>query len=87
MTIIEGKIPEDEKLRIPSIRVILPRSAQVIRFDVEVLKIVDLHINILECENKGQNMEIKVKVKDKMLPRLSIYTVEETPIRAFVKRV
>ena len=41
----------------------------------ENLKLDDLYINPLENEDKGQSMEIKVKVKDEMLPHLSIHIV------------
>jgi hypothetical protein len=51
------------------------------------LKIVDLCINNLEYEDKGQSVEIKVKVEVEMLPKLSIHTVEKTHAKAFVKRL
>jgi len=51
------------------------------------LKIVDLCINNLEYEDKGQSVEIKVKVEVEMLPQLSIHTVEKTHAKAFVKRL
>jgi hypothetical protein len=50
-------------------------SKEILVID-ENLKIDDLYINPLEYEDKGQSMEIKVKVKDEMLPHFSIQVVK-----------
>jgi len=46
-----------------------------------------LHISALECQDKKQNEEVKVKAKDEMLSQLSVNTIDEVPAKAFVKKL
>jgi hypothetical protein len=64
MTKIEGMELEKEKLIIPPLYTTFPKLAQVIRYDDEVLKIIDLYINTIKYES---NIENKGEYKDEML--------------------
>jgi hypothetical protein len=58
-----------------TVRIKEATSKEILVID-ENLKIDDLYINPLEYEDKGQSMEIKVKVKDEMLTHFSIHVVK-----------
>jgi len=58
-----------------TVRIKEATSKEILVID-ENLKINDLYINPLEYEDKGQSMEIKVKVKDEMLTHFSIHVVK-----------
>jgi hypothetical protein len=52
-----------------------------------VLKITNLHINVLKCEDKKQIEEVKVKVKNEMLSQCFVHSIDEIPIKAFAKKL
>jgi hypothetical protein len=79
MARIEGREPKEEELVIPPLQVSFPRATEVIRSGI-----IDLHINTLESQEEKQIEEADLKVKDEVLPHLSIHTIDEPPTRFFV---
>jgi hypothetical protein len=53
MAKIEGREPEEEELIILPLQTTFPKLTQVIRSDNEMLKITNLYISALECEDKA----------------------------------
>jgi len=47
----------------------------------------DLHVSTLECQDKEHIEEVKIKAENKMLSYLSVYTTDNVPAKAFVKKL
>jgi hypothetical protein len=71
MAKIEGRELGKEGLTILPLSMTFP-GYLVIRSGMEAL-----HISALECQDKKQNEEVKVKAKDEMLSQLSMNTIDE----------
>ena len=82
MANIEGQEPEKEQLVILPLQTTFSRSMTVIGSGI-----TDIHISALEGENEEQIKEVRVKVKDEILSQLSVYTVNDVPVKAFVKKL
>jgi hypothetical protein len=56
---------------------------------VEVIRsgMADLHVSTLECQDKEHIEEVKIKAENKMLSYLSVYTTDNVPAKAFVKKL
>ena len=82
MANIEGQEPQKEQLVILPLQTTFSRSMTVIGSGI-----TDIHISALEGENEEQIKEVRVKVKDEILSQLSVYTVNDVPAKAFVKKL
>jgi hypothetical protein len=54
--------PEEEKLVIPPLQTTFLRYVEVIRYGM-----ADLHVGTLECQDKEQIKEVKIKAENEML--------------------
>ena len=91
---MEGRKPEEEDIVIPPIHVSFPKLAYVMKPEnmTEVLgqKLAFMDINNVE-EGEGQgwnsNDEPKTAKEDKLLPQLTVHSLEEAPTNAFVQKL
>ena len=73
---------DEEELVIPPLQTNFPKSVEVIRSGM-----TNLNDDTLEWEDKEQTEEVRAEIEDEVLPQLSVYTVDEIPTRAFVRRL
>jgi uncharacterized Zn finger protein len=77
MVKIEGR--KQEELVIPPLQASFLRFVKVIRSSI-----TNLYINNLKCQENGLIEEAKIEIKDEVSLQLSIHTIDEPFVKAFV---
>jgi len=92
MARIEGRKTEEESLAIPPIRISFPKAAYVMQPDKGhgnlLQKFFSMNINTLE-EDQVEEIAKKIESRrrDKELPQLTIYTLEEFTAKTFIRKL